>query len=353
VERVHRIQFRPLLGRTAPRRPRGRLRRADLCREPSEPRRRGGPHRFVRGDVCDQKAPSAHWPTRGSTRSCTSPPSPQQPGRARPGPFLLDQCSGDPEDARGSTPARVDRFHHISTCEVYGDLDLDTDERFTEDSPYRPRTPYNASKAGLTTRCRPTSKHSSSRSRSPTAATITDRSNSPKRSSRCSRHMRLTTDRPLYASTKNRREWLHVRDHCRRSRRCSSGAKWGDYHVGSGVEASIEEIADVVLSTLGKPSSLKEMSRTVRPRRRYLLDSSKIERLLVGARGAVRRGPGRNRRVVRHSRSWWEHLVGPSPGGRGRLGTTRLVGPHPSICRPSVRSTAWIQSNVDAGMKIW
>ena len=42
----------------------------------------------------------------------------------------------------------VARFHHVSTCEVYGDLPLDTDEVFTEDSPYRPRTPYNASKAG-------------------------------------------------------------------------------------------------------------------------------------------------------------------------------------------------------------
>ena len=32
------------------------------------------------------------------------------------------------------------RFHHISTCEVYGDLALDTDESFNEESPYRPRT---------------------------------------------------------------------------------------------------------------------------------------------------------------------------------------------------------------------
>ncbi|WP_152966597.1 GDP-mannose 4,6-dehydratase, partial [Gulbenkiania mobilis] len=45
----------------------------------------------------------------------------------------------------------VGRFHHISTCEVYGDLPLDVDgpgAAFTEDSPYRPRTPYNAAKAG-------------------------------------------------------------------------------------------------------------------------------------------------------------------------------------------------------------
>ena len=42
----------------------------------------------------------------------------------------------------------VQRFHHVSTCEVYGDLALDSPDSFTEASPYRPRTPYNASKAG-------------------------------------------------------------------------------------------------------------------------------------------------------------------------------------------------------------
>jgi dTDP-glucose 4,6-dehydratase len=42
----------------------------------------------------------------------------------------------------------VRRFHRISTCEVYGDLALDAEQAFTEESPYRPRTPYNASKAG-------------------------------------------------------------------------------------------------------------------------------------------------------------------------------------------------------------
>src|ERR687898_842727 len=42
----------------------------------------------------------------------------------------------------------LQRFHHVSTCEVYGDLALESDEKFSEESPYRPRTPYNASKAG-------------------------------------------------------------------------------------------------------------------------------------------------------------------------------------------------------------
>ena len=40
------------------------------------------------------------------------------------------------------------RFHHISTDEVYGDLDLDDPARFTESTPYNPSSPYSATKAG-------------------------------------------------------------------------------------------------------------------------------------------------------------------------------------------------------------
>ena len=40
------------------------------------------------------------------------------------------------------------RFHHISTDEVYGDLELDDPERFTENTPYNPSSPYSSTKAG-------------------------------------------------------------------------------------------------------------------------------------------------------------------------------------------------------------
>ena len=71
--------------------------------------------------------------------------------------------------------AGVRRFHHVSTCEVYGDLALDSDEAFTEEHPYRPRTPYNASKAGADHAVRGTSRRTGSPSRSPTARTTTGR----------------------------------------------------------------------------------------------------------------------------------------------------------------------------------
>jgi len=42
---------------------------------------------------------------------------------------------------------KVKRFHHISTDEVFGSLELDSKEKFTEKTPYNPRSPYSASKA--------------------------------------------------------------------------------------------------------------------------------------------------------------------------------------------------------------
>ena len=71
-------------------------------------------------------------------------------------------------------------------------------------------------------------------------------------------------------------------DHCRAIEAVLERGRIGEtYHVGSGVEASIEEIADAVLATLGKPDSLKKIVPD-RPGhdRRYLLDCTKITKEL-------------------------------------------------------------------------
>ena len=64
-----------------------------------------------------------------------------------PGRFFRTNVLGTQTLLEAARRRGVARFHHVSTCEVYGDLALDSDESFTEESPYRPRTPYNASKA--------------------------------------------------------------------------------------------------------------------------------------------------------------------------------------------------------------
>ena len=100
------------------------------------------------------------------------------------------------------------------------------------------------------------------------------------------------------------------------------------YNVGSGVEASIEEIADAVLAATGRPQSLKEIVPD-RPGhdRRYLLDSSKI-RSALGWEPKVDFAGGLAATVAWYAdnRAWWEPLIdrapvveggwmGPSTGG--------------------------------------
>src|ERR1019366_10644452 len=65
-----------------------------------------------------------------------------------PGLFFRTNVIGTQTLLEGALRNAVERFHHISTCEVYGEMALDDAGAFKEDSPYRPRTPYSASKAG-------------------------------------------------------------------------------------------------------------------------------------------------------------------------------------------------------------
>src|ERR671915_1485301 len=211
----------------------------------------------------------------------------------------------------------VKRFHHVSTCEVYGDLPLDTDEMFTEESPYRPRTPYNASKAGADHAVR--AYHETFE----IPITITNCSNNygPYQFPEKVIPLFVTNaldDQPLpmYASTENRREWLHVRDHCRAVDLVLLEGREGEtYNVGSGLEASIEEIADLVLSSLGKPEELKTIVPD-RPGhdRRYLLASSKLGRDL-GWEPAICWEDGLRDTVqwYAENRDWWEPLKERAP----------------------------------------
>jgi len=211
----------------------------------------------------------------------------------------------------------VSRFHHISTCEVYGDLPLDSDEVFTEETPYRPRTPYNASKAGADHAVRAYVETFG------LPATITNCCNNYGPYQFPEKVIPLFTARalddlplPLYASTQNRREWLHVDDHCRAIELVLQLGEVGEtYNVGSGVEASIEEIADAVLAATGRPSTLKEIVPD-RPShdRRYLLDSSKI-RTSLGWEPTVPFDTGLAATVGWYAehRSWWEPLRDRAP----------------------------------------
>ncbi|HKF14035.1 MAG TPA: dTDP-glucose 4,6-dehydratase [Gaiellaceae bacterium] len=209
------------------------------------------------------------------------------------------------------------RFHHVSTCEVYGDLPLDSEETFIEESPYRPRTPYNASKAGADHAVR--AYHETFGI--PISITNCSNNYGPYQFPEKVIPLFVTNaldDEPLpmYASTQNKREWLHVRDHCRAIELVLESDRVGEtYNVGSGIEASIEEIADLVLELTGKPESLKTIVPD-RPGhdRRYLLDSSKL-RAELGWEPEISWESGLRETVEWYAanRGWWEPLKERAP----------------------------------------
>ena len=234
-----------------------------------------------------------------------------------PGRFLRTNVLGTQMLLEAARDRGVARFHHVSTCEVYGDLALDDPGAFTEESPYRPRTPYNASKAAADHVVR--AYHETFG----LPVTISNCSNNygpyqfPEKVVPFFTTLALDDKPlPLYASTDHKREWLHVLDHCRAVEQIVLHGRDGEtYNVGSGREATIDEIADLVLDTLGKPSSLKTIVPD-RPGhdRRYLLDATKLRRELrwapevefdVGLRATVE--------WYAANRAWWEPLLDRAP----------------------------------------
>ena len=234
-----------------------------------------------------------------------------------PARFFQTNVVGTGALCHAAVQAGVERFHHVSTCEVYGDLPLDTDEMFTEESPYRPRTPYNASKAGGDHVVR--SYHETFG----LPITITNCSNNYGPFQFPEKVIPVFTTNalddipiPMYASTQNKREWLHVLDHCTGiDLAITKGTPGATYNVGSGVEVSIEELADLLLELTRKPQSLKTIVAD-RPGhdRRYLLDSSKIRREL-GWAPIIGWEQGLRDTVewYRANRAWWEPLKERAP----------------------------------------
>ncbi len=273
---------------------------------------------FVRGDICDQ-ATAEHTMRDESIDVVVNFAAESHNSLAvlDPGLFFRTNVLGTQTMLEAARQAGVSRFHHISTCEVYGDLDLETDESFSEESPYRPRTPYNASKAGADHAVRAYYETYE------LPVTVTNCCNNYGPFQFPEKVIPLFTVKalngeplPMYASTKNRREWLHVADHCRAIEAVLERGRIGEtYNVGSGVERSIEEIADGVLAGLGKPSDLKTIVPD-RPGhdRRYLLDSSKI-RAELGWEPQIPFAQGLTDTVrwYEANREWWEPLLDRAP----------------------------------------
>ena len=171
------------------------------------------------------------------------------------------------------------RFHHVSTDEVYGDLELDDPARFTEQTPYNPSSPYSATKAGSDLLVRAWVRSFG------IEATISNCSNNYGPYQHVEKFIpRQITNvldgiaPRLYGDGLNVRDWIHVDDHNSAVWLIAEKGRSGEtYLIGADGEQTNRDVVSAVLRELGQPEDAFELVRD-RPGhdRRYAIDSSKL-----------------------------------------------------------------------------
>jgi dTDP-glucose 4,6-dehydratase len=269
---------------------------------------------FVRGNICDRRQVGEVLARFGINVVVNlAAESHNSVGMKRPSALFETNLMGTVSLLEASRLAGVRRFHHVSSSEVYGELPENALHPFKEGTAYRPSTPYSASKAGADHAVR--TYHGAFG----LATTISVSCNNYGPFQFPEKLIPLFTVNalqkrplPMYSATHSTREYIHVTDHCAAIETVLlRGAAGKTYHVGSGVEVSIEQVADVILDELSLPDSLK---RKVPDRplhgRRHALDSSMIRSELgwstqisfeVGLRETVR--------WYRDNTSWWKEAL--------------------------------------------
>lgn len=172
------------------------------------------------------------------------------------------------------------RFHHISTDEVYGDLELDDPHKFTEQTPYSPSSPYSSTKAGSDLLVRAWVRSFGLQ------ATISNCSNNygpyqhiekfiPRQITNV-----LTKQKPkLYGQGLNVRDWIHADDHSSAVLTILEKGKIGEtYLIGANGEKNNLEVVQSILKLMGKdPNDFEHVNDRPGHDMRYAIDSTKLQ----------------------------------------------------------------------------
>ncbi len=171
------------------------------------------------------------------------------------------------------------RFHHISTDEVYGDLELDDPERFTESTPYNPSSPYSSTKAGSDLLVRAWVRSFGVR------ATISNCSNNygpyqhvekfiPRQITNVIRGIRPK----LYGAGENVRDWIHADDHSSAVLTVLDKGEIGEtYLIGADGEKSNKDVVELILELMGQPrDAYDHVTDRAGHDLRYAIDSTKL-----------------------------------------------------------------------------
>jgi dTDP-glucose 4,6-dehydratase len=202
------------------------------------------------------------------------------------------------------------RFHHISTDEVYGDLELDDPARFTESTPYNPSSPYSSTKAGSDLLVRAWVRSFGVR------ATISNCSNNygpyqhvekfiPRQITNVIRGIRPK----LYGTGENVRDWIHADDHSSAVLTILDKGEIGHtYLIGADGEKNNRDVVELILEIMGKDAGDYDLV-TDRPGHdlRYAIDSTKLRTELGWAPSFARFEEGLAATIdwYRDNEAWW------------------------------------------------
>lgn len=209
----------------------------------------------------------------------------------------------------------IKKFVHVSTDEVYGELDFDPTTFFTEETPLEPNSPYSASKAASDLLVR----------------SYFETYGLPVNITRCSNNygpyhfpeklIPLTISRvltgqkvPVYGDGKNIRDWLHVQDHCSAIDLVMHEGVLGEvYNIGGHNEKTNLEVVQTIIKTLGKSEDLIQyVQDRLGHDRRYAINPSKLEKLGWIPTYSFDSGIQQTIEWYLENQDWWENIMNRS-----------------------------------------
>lgn len=228
--------------------------------------------------------------------------------------FLKTNILGTQVLLEAALKEKVQRFHHISTDEVFGSLTLDSKEKFSEKTRYDPRSPYAASKAAADHLVRAYF-HTYN-----LPITITNCANNfgpyhyPEKLIPLAITNILEGKKvPIYGDGLYVREWLYVEDHCSGIDLVIKKGKIGEtYLIGIDMDLPNIEIIKKILKLMGKGESMIEYVKD-RPGhdRRYAIDATKIKKELGwSARYSFDEALELTIKWYQQNPAWWQKIKG-------------------------------------------
>jgi dTDP-glucose 4,6-dehydratase len=233
---------------------------------------------FVHGNICDAELLDSIVPQADAVVHYAAE-SHNDNSIVDPEPFVKTNVEGTFRLLEAARKYDV-RFHHVSTDEVYGDLALDDPDKFTEDTPYHPSSPYSSTKASSDMLVRAWHRTYGLR------VTISNCSNNYGPYQHVEKFIpRQITNvlegiRPkLYGEGLNVRDWIHTEDHSRAVWTILTRGRLGEtYLIGANGEKNNIDVVEMILTLMGKPANDYDHVKD-RPGhdRRYAIDSTKLQ----------------------------------------------------------------------------